>query len=82
MSKINKVGRSSGAHEKGDSFAEILPNEPRSQHISPLEFTPEAIAKRAYFIGKKRIEEGRPPDPESDWLEAENEILRTLKENA
>ena len=45
------------------------------------EFTPDAIAVRAYFLGEKRRAEGLHPDSVSDWLEAESEILAEL-ENA
>jgi len=42
------------------------------------EFTPDAIAVRAYFLGEKRRAEGLHPDPVRDWLEAEGEILAEL----
>ncbi|MEI6713909.1 MAG: DUF2934 domain-containing protein [Verrucomicrobiota bacterium] len=43
------------------------------------EFTPDAIAVRAYFLGEKRRAEGLHPDPVRDWLEAESEILAELE---
>jgi len=45
-----------------------------------LEISPEAIAERAYLIAQHRQAQGQLPDPDSDWLEAENELLLALKE--
>jgi hypothetical protein len=37
-------------------------------------FTQDDVALRAYFIAQRRHAEGRPGNPESDWLEAEREL--------
>ncbi|MEY5027659.1 MAG: hypothetical protein RLZZ244_3187 [Verrucomicrobiota bacterium] len=39
------------------------------------EFTPDAIAVRAYFLSEKRRQNGIHPDPVADWLEAERAVL-------
>lgn len=47
-----------------------------------FEFSPDAIALRAYFLAEKRREQGLHPDPVSDWLVAEGEILAALEASA
>jgi hypothetical protein len=37
-------------------------------------FTQDDVALRAYFIAQRRHADGRPGNPESDWLEAEREL--------
>ncbi len=39
------------------------------------ERTSERIRVRAYELSQEREQNGRPGDPEADWLEAEQEIL-------
>ena len=35
----------------------------------------EEIARRAYFIGKEHDARGEKPDPQRDWVEAEQELF-------
>jgi hypothetical protein len=37
--------------------------------------TTEAIARAAYLNYRRRVEQGLPGDRESDWLEAERQLL-------
>ena len=46
-----------------------------------LELSPESIAERAYFIAQHRQAQGLPADPDSDWLESENELLQANEKN-
>lgn len=45
-----------------------------------VEFTPDAIALRAYFLSEKRRREGRHADPTHDWLQAESELLAEIEQ--
>ena len=44
-----------------------------------FEFTPDAIAVRAYFLAEQRRHKGIHPDPVADWLEAERQILSEIE---
>ncbi|MEK0444981.1 MAG: hypothetical protein RLZZ399_302 [Verrucomicrobiota bacterium] len=44
-----------------------------------FEFTPDAIAVRAYFLAEQRRYKGIHPDPVADWLEAERQILSEIE---
>jgi hypothetical protein len=48
---------------------------PQNGHATREGLLHEAIALRAYFIGKNRSDAGYPGDPQDDWLEAERQIL-------
>jgi hypothetical protein len=37
-------------------------------------YSQEDVALRAYFIGERRQQTGTPGSPESDWLEAEQQL--------
>lgn len=44
-----------------------------------FEFTPDAIAVRAYFLAEQRRHQGLHPDPVADWLEAERQVLSEIE---
>lgn len=60
------------------SLLELLTEETLLQ----FEFTPDAIAVRAYFLAEGRRAQGLHPDPVQDWLLAEREILSALEGSA
>jgi hypothetical protein len=73
----------SAASESTAPGSEVSPLELLTEEtLLQFEFTPDAIATRAYFLAEKRRAQGLHPDPVQDWLLAEREILSALEGSA
>jgi hypothetical protein len=62
--------------------ATSAPAKPKSPgSAKPVAPTPDAVAKKAYAIYRRRVELGLPGDAEGDWLQALREIEQSGRES-
>jgi len=73
----SKLSKTVSAHAK-----KPLSSKKEKKPIMPCECSHDSIALRAYFISERRRELGWDGSEQTDWLEAEKQLLAEAGENS